>query len=139
MANNESRVERSVPIKADPARVWAALTDSDTVGQAFFGSRVESDWREGGPITFTGEWEGKTFRDEGQIIKVVPDQLLTYTHWSTPDNPHTVTFRLSPAADGGTELSVAQDNAGGAEEREHSAQTWSAMLGNLKQLVEQRT
>ncbi|WP_117213458.1 hypothetical protein [Allorhizocola rhizosphaerae] len=38
----------------------AARTDSDTVGQAFFGSRVESDWREGSPITFTGEREGKT-------------------------------------------------------------------------------
>src|SRR5687767_11683136 len=135
---DESMVEQSVVIEAAQPDVWQALTDSDTVGQAFFGSHVESDWRKGSPITFSGEWEGKTFRDEGQIIEVVPDRLLTYTHWSAPDNPHTVTFRLTPTRDdGGTEVSVTQDNAGGDEERSRSEQTWSAMLGNLKRLVEQ--
>jgi uncharacterized protein YndB with AHSA1/START domain len=134
--DQESIVEWAIVIDAPPARVWAALTHSDTVGQAFFGSRVESGWREGDPITFSGEWEGKTFRDEGQIIKVVPDQLLTYTHWSTPEDPHTVTFHLGPAEDGGTEVSVAQDNAGDETAREHAGQTWAAMLTNLKRLVE---
>ncbi len=138
MTGDEVFVERAVVIDADQERVWSALTDSNTVGQAFFGSRVESEWREGSPITFSGEWEGKTFRDEGQIIRVVPDRLLTYTHWSTPDNPHTVTFRLAPAASG-TEVSVSQDNAGDEKERSHSEQTWDAMLNNLKRLVEQTT
>ncbi len=132
---DESMIEQTVVIEAAQTEVWQALTDSDTVGQAFFGSHVETDWHEGSPITFSGEWEGKTFRDEGQIIRVVPDRLITYTHWSTPDNPHTVTFRLTPG-DGGTEVCVTQDNAGGDQEQAHSAQTWSAMLTNLKHLVE---
>lgn len=134
-----------VVIDAAPPAVWAALTDSALVGEAFFNTRVESDWEEGSPITFSGEWQGKAFQDKGKIVRVVPNEELQYTHWSplsgTPDQPenyHTITFRLTPR-NGGTLLSLSQDNVADEDERKHSEDNWSAMLAGLKKLIEQRS
>ena len=30
---------------------------SELVGKAFFDTRIESDWREGSPVTISGEWQ----------------------------------------------------------------------------------
>lgn len=135
----------NVSIAADPATVWGCLTDSELVGKAFFDTRIESDWREGSPITISGEWEGRPFRDKGEVVSVVPYEQLVYTHWSplsgtadTPENYHTVTLRLAPA-DGATRLSLSQDNVADENELKHSEDLWSAMLGNLKELIEQRS
>ena len=132
----------SVVVDREPAAVWAALTEPEQLSKAFFGAKVESDWRQGSPITFSGEWDGKPYRDKGKIVKVVPNQLLEYTHWSPlsgtadePDNYHTVTFRLTPR-DKGTELALTQSNVNDETEQEHSEQTWSMMLNNIKKLVE---
>jgi uncharacterized protein YndB with AHSA1/START domain len=133
-----------VMIDAEPDRVWSALTDSELLGKAFFDTTVESDWREGSPISFSGEFQGKEFHDKGQVMKVAPTHELVYTHWSplsgtedTPENYHTVTLHLTPA-NGGTKLALSQDNVGDEEERKHSEQTWSMMLDSLKKLIEQQ-
>ncbi len=133
----------SVVINAEPAAVWAALTEPELVSKAFFGAQVESDWQEGSPITFRGEWEGKPFEDKGRIVRIVPNSLLEYTHWSPlsgvaddPENYHGVTFRLTPR-EGGTGLSLSQSNVTDEAEREHSERNWSMMLDNVKRLVEQ--
>lgn len=133
-----------VVIDAGPAAVWAGLTDSELVGKAFFDSTIESDWQEGSPVTISGEWQGKEFRDKGQVVTVVPNQQLVYTHWSPlsgtadePENYHTITVRLSPVGDG-TKLSLSQDNVADETELEHTERNWSAMLENLKKLIEER-
>ncbi len=132
----------AVVIKSEPAEVWAAITNPVLLSKAFFGARVVTNWREGSPITFSGEWNGKPYKDKGTIMKVVPNRLLEYTHWSplsgTPDEPenyHTVTFKLTPS-EGGTELALRQSNVNDESEREHSEKTWALMLGNIKKLVE---
>ncbi len=43
-------------INADPAAIWAVITDPGQLGQAFFGAKVDTDWRVGSPITYRGEW-----------------------------------------------------------------------------------
>ena len=135
----------TVSIEADPETVWRCLTDSELVGKAFFDTRIESDWREGSPITISGEWQGKAFLDKGEVVSVVPYERLAYTHWSplsgtadVPENYHTVTLGLTPA-DGGTRLELSQDNVGDEDELKHSEANWSTMLGNLKKLIEQRS
>src|SRR5205823_6384605 len=98
----------------EPAAVWAAITDPELVSQAFFGAKVETDWRPGSPITWSGEWQGKPFRDKGEIVKVEPNQVLEFTHFSpltgqpdVPENYHTVTFEETAQSDG-TELTISQ-------------------------------
>jgi uncharacterized protein YndB with AHSA1/START domain len=132
----------AVVIRSEPAEVWEVITNPALLSKAFFGAKVVTNWREGSAITFSGEWNGKPYKDRGTIMKVVPNRLLEYTHWSplsgTPDEPenyHTVTFELTPS-EGGTELALRQSNVNDENEREHSEKTWSLMLGNIKKLVE---
>ena len=63
-------------INADPAAIWAVITDPGQLGQAFFGAKVDTDWRVGSPITYRGEWEGKSFEDKGEIVKFEAEQAL---------------------------------------------------------------
>lgn len=129
-------------IDAPPETVWDGLTDSDLVPQYFFGAEVHTDWEEGSQIRFTGEWEGETFEDKGEIVEIEPGERLVYTHWSplsgepdVPENYHTVTYELAER-DGGTELTITQDNNDTEESRDHSEQNWATMLGNLEELLE---
>jgi uncharacterized protein YndB with AHSA1/START domain len=129
-------------INAEPARVWACLTDPDLVSQAFFGAKVDTDWQVGSPITFSGEWQGRSFQDKGEVTRFEPGRLLRFTHFSplsgqpdVPENYHVVTIELAPR-DGGTEASLSQTNAGSEEERQHSEANWAQFLDSLKQLSE---
>ncbi len=131
-----------VVIKAEPAAIWATLTDPELLSQAFFGAKVDTDWQPGSPITFNGEWEGKSFQDKGTIVRVEPNKVLQFTHFSPlagqpdiPENYHTVTFELTPR-DGATDLAISQSNAASEEERQHSAAIWARVSNSLKQLTE---
>src|SRR5471030_2919380 len=86
----------------EPAtKVWKGLTDPAIVKQYFFGTDLKSDWKVGGPITFSGEWEGKAYKDGGIILEIDPPKLLKYTYWSSmsgtedkPENYNNVTYEL---------------------------------------------
>ena len=132
----------SIRIAAGPERVWRALVDPDQVREYMFGAEVRSDWREGSPITWSGEWKGKQFEDKGEILEVAPARRLRYTHYSPltgePDVPssyHTVTIELAPAGES-TDVELDQSGNADAKSREHSEQNWSQMLEGLKRVVE---
>lgn len=80
-----------ISIKAPAANVWKGLTDPELVKQYFFGTNLKSDWKAGGPITFSGEWEGKTYQDKGTILEIIPGEYVKYSYWSgmsgTEDKP----------------------------------------------------
>ena len=69
-------------IDAPRSEVWRALTDPDEIEKYMFGSRVETDWKPGSPITWKGEYEGKTYEDTGEILEVEPERRLKLTHSS---------------------------------------------------------
>ncbi|HZQ31635.1 MAG TPA: SRPBCC family protein, partial [Mycobacterium sp.] len=105
-------------------------------------SRVDTDWRPGSSITWSGEFNGKAFEDKGEILEVDQNRLLKVTHFSPlsgqpdqPENYHTLTYELAER-DGGTHVSLTQDNNGSEEEAEHAKANWDAMLGGLKKTVE---
>ena len=132
----------SVSISAPAAKVWDALVTPQTIKQYMFGTTVVSDWREGSPITWKGEWKGKPYEDKGRILKIDPRALLRYSHYSplsglpdTPENHHTVTIELS-GNDGTTNVRLSQDNNANEQAKQESEKNWTMMLDGLKKLVE---
>ena len=132
-----------ISIAAPGEKVWNALVNPEAIKQYMFGTNVVSAWREGSPIVWKGEWQGKSYEDKGVILQIKPGQIIQYTHFSSlsglPDRPecyHTVTIEMS--ADGHqTHISLAQDNNATEEARAHSEKNWGMMLAALKKFLEQ--
>ena len=72
----------SVTINAPATKVWDALTQNDKRKQWFFGVETETDWKEGSPLVHTGEYQGKPYKDKGEILEIEPGRMLVHTHWS---------------------------------------------------------
>ena len=132
----------SIVIKADASRVWDALTNPEMVKQYLFGTQVVTDWKVGSPITYTGVWQGKEYQDKGTILKNEPGKYLLTTYWSSfsgtsdlPENYQNVGYALEPA-DGGTKLTITQDNIASEKSRDHSAENWKIVMENMKKLLE---
>ncbi len=137
--------EAEVMVDAPASRVWDALTNPELIKQYMFGVDVETDWKEGSPITYKGEWEGKPFEDKGVIIWFEPEKTLVSTHWSalsgvpdSPENYHTVRYELKEEGEG-TRLTLTQDNNASVEEQAESEKNWKMMLEGLKKVVEGQT
>jgi uncharacterized protein YndB with AHSA1/START domain len=131
-----------IDVGAPPSDVWKALTDPELIAKYFFGSQVKTDWRPGSPIVWTGEYQGKSYEDKGEVLGVEPNRRLRVTHFSPmtgqpdkPENYHTLTWELDERGDA-THVSLTQDNNGSEEEAEHSTANWEMVLGGLKKTVE---
>lgn len=132
----------STTINAPVAKVWDALINPKTIKQYMFGTNVASDWKQGSAIVWKGEWEGKPYEDKGVILRIEPQRVLQYTHFSPlsglpekPENYHTVTIELSGTG-AQTRVSLSQDNNPTEKDREHSEKNWGMMLSGLKKLLE---
>jgi uncharacterized protein YndB with AHSA1/START domain len=133
---------RTLAINAPVAKVWDALVNPRMIKQYMFGTNAISEWKEGSPIVFRGEWEGKRYEDKGMILRLEPERVLQYTHFSplsgvpdTPENYHTVTVELSSQGTR-TLLTLSQDNNASEQAREHSEKSWGIMLASLRDLLE---
>lgn len=134
----------SVSINADASEVWNALTSPEIIKQYFFGTNAVSDWKEGSPVSFKGEWQGKAYEDKGTVLNVEPRKLLRYSYWSSmsgiedkPENYVPVTYALSEG-NNKTTLTVTQENIPTEKMKAHSEKNWKMVLTNLKKLLEKR-
>jgi uncharacterized protein YndB with AHSA1/START domain len=134
----------SVSITASSKEVWEALVTPEAIKRYMFGTNVVSDWREGSPIIWKGEWQGKPYEDKGTILQFKPERKIQYDHFSPlsglpdkPENYHTVTVELSASGDQ-TRVALTQDNNANEDERSHSEKNWEMMLTALKKYVEER-
>ena len=132
----------TITFKATIDKVWQGLTDPTIVKQYFFGTELESDWQVGGPITFSGEWEGHKYKDGGIILEINQPKLLKYTYWSSmsgtedkPENYNNITYELNET-DGITTLVMTQDGVKSREAAEHSEQNWKGIFDSLKKIIE---
>ena len=134
---------KAVTIHATRHQVWDALTNPEMVKRYMHGTNMSTDWKEGSPIVWRGEWKGRSYEDKGTVMAVEPQRLLQYTHWSPmggsedkPENYHTVTYELA-GEDGKTTLTLTQDNNASQEEADKmAADNWGPVLDALKETVE---
>ena len=129
-------------VDAGQDAVWAALTDPARIAGWMMGAEVRTDWRVGSPITWSGEMDGTSYEDKGEVLEVDEPNRLSMTHYSplsgeedVPENYHTLTYVLD-GHNGHTHVSLSQDNNSSADAAEHSQANWEKMLAGLKATVE---
>jgi uncharacterized protein YndB with AHSA1/START domain len=132
----------SVTVQATPERVWEALTKPALIKQYMMGADVETDWKVGSPLIYTGTYQGKRYEEKGVIKQLEPNKLLQATHFSAssgkedkPENYALVTWQLEKAA-GATHVMVTQDNLASEQAVAASEKNWKGVLEGLKRTVE---
>jgi len=124
-------------IESTPEKVWEALTDADISG-TYWGHRNVSDWRVG------SQWEHQRLDGSGvadvvgRVVESTPPARLVTT-WASPtarDGAESrVTFDIEPHGDI-VRLTVTHDDLADEEELRDASRGWSAVLSNLKSLLE---
>jgi uncharacterized protein YndB with AHSA1/START domain/DNA-binding transcriptional ArsR family regulator len=65
----------SVFIQAPPDRVWRAITDGTETTRYYYGTRVDSTWQAGAPLTYT--YPDGTIAADGKVLDIDPPRRLT--------------------------------------------------------------
>jgi uncharacterized protein YndB with AHSA1/START domain len=136
----------SVDIDAAPADVWRALTDPAVIARYMHGTTVQTDWVEGTPITWRGEWQGRSYEDKGEVVTCDPTRRLAVTHWSpltgdtdVPSAYHHVGYDLEPLGEHRTRLTLTHGNAPTQEAADSMISNgWRPTLEAIKQVVEEQ-
>jgi uncharacterized protein YndB with AHSA1/START domain len=135
-------LKKSVVFQATPTQVWDMIVNPVQIKKYLFGTHAISDWKVGSPITFQGEWEGKSYEDKGTILKMEKEKLFQYNYWSNfsgekdiPANYSNITYEISKK-DGGTQFTLTQDNIKTEESRDHSDKNWTMVFDKMKEVLE---
>lgn len=138
----ELTLKKEFTFNAPVDAVWDALTNPDKIKVYFFGTNAVSDWKEGSPLLFTGEWEGKQYTDKGTILKFEKNKVFQYNYWSSfsplpdlPENYSILTFTLLPKGPT-TVLSVEQKGFADETAFNHSDANWDSVMKGMKEIVE---
>lgn len=130
-------------IATTPEKLWEALTSSDFTEKYFFGTKIESDWKEGSIVNYSRNGEVTDF---GTILKCEPHRFLSFT-WNSVgdktvrDQPSRVTFELKPM-ESTVKLTLKHENVapGDIVEADDTFEGlnngWPAILSNMKSLLE---
>jgi uncharacterized protein YndB with AHSA1/START domain len=136
-------VKKSIVINAPPTKVWEALTNPSYTKKYMFALDVESDWRPGSRIIWSGDAGGiRTYR-KGKVLKTEPGRLLKFTDFNPSTGAEDIdenhahrTYQLK-AVGGTTVLSVTTDHLDGDEARRKDSEGfWDRVLPALKMLLE---
>ena len=140
--SNQLALKTSTVINAPVSKVWNSLTNPEVVKEYFFGTNLITDWKEGGPIRFTGVWDGVAYEDKGTVLKFEPEHYLSYNYWSSfsgtediPENYANIEYFVA-SVDGGTQVTVTQDNLKDETALAHSENNWQMLLKEMRKLVE---
>lgn len=139
---NDLTGKAGIRINVPAKKVWEALTNPEIIKKYFFGTNTKTTWKPGSPITFSGEWEGKSYEDKGTVLEFQPNQRLQYKYWSElsgiedkPENYVTITYDISEEEEQ-TLLMVTQENIPDEKMKAHAEENWKKVLNNLKELLE---
>ena len=141
--NHQLKVSKAVIINAPLAKVWDGLTNPESIKEYLFGTETITDWKEGSPIVFQGEYQGQSYKDKGIVQKNILNQELSYLYWTafsgledTPDNYSLITYSLKDMGNSITELIWAQEGFANEDGYNHSVNGMDAFLESVKAIIE---
>lgn len=141
MDNNS--IQASITIQASQEKVWDVLTNADKI-RKYVGSDTKTDWAVGSPISWSGDMQGITYQNKGQVLENKPHSLLKFTYWSgmggdadLPENYSEITYTLKPLAGGSVELTYSRVKIPTVIEKEVFESQLPAMLEEIKKLAEE--
>lgn len=134
--------QTSITINAPAKRVWKVLIDPKSIKEYMFGASIETSWKPGSPIIYTGVYKGKAYKEKGEIVEFEPYKLLKTTNLSSmsgeadrPENYNTILYSLSDENDK-TKLTVTQQNTKSQESVDRSKENWKTVLKSIKKISE---
>lgn len=135
---------RSIQINSSSENIWDVLTNPKKIKTYLFGTEVKTDWKEGSPITFSGEHEGHKYEDKGNVIENNPNELLKYNYWSCfsgledkPENYSIVSYIIKKMKDNDYEFTWHQQGFSSKEGKYHTENGLQTMLEQIKKLAEE--
>ncbi len=114
----------SVYIKADPERIWRAMTDGVETEQYYYGTRVGSTWDPGSRIVY--EYPDGSVAADGEVIEADRPRRLAMTfhaRWDPEieaEGPVTMVWQIEPGRDGSSRLTVTTSRMGAKTAAEFS-------------------
>lgn len=137
----KNTIEKERMIEAEVTQVWDVLTSPVYIEQ-WLGTKTQSKWKKGSPITFSFSWDGRDFIDKGEIVVFEKNKTFSYTYWSSlsglpdaEDNYSKVTFDLQPEGNA-TKLMLTHTDFATETMYEHSNENWKSTLDKIKQVAE---
>ena len=126
-------------IRSTREKVFAALTDGAATREYWFGHRIESDWKVGGPLRLYNSADELVHDDK--VLTYDPPSSLSYS-WKPlikgfeGESESRVTFTLEQAGDQ-VKLTMVHDNMmPGGKMLDAVSGGWPMVLASLKSLLE---
>ena len=142
--NKNLKSSHSVEINSSPEKVWDVLTNPEKIAIYLYGTKTETDWKMGSPITFSGSYNGMTYSDKGLVMANVPYTLLAYDYWTqfsgledVPENYCEVSYHIHDNNNGTVKFTWQQIGFKNEESLEHNQAGMPAILEQIKKLAEE--
>ena len=134
----------TILINSTPQKIWDVLTNPEKVKIYLFGTKIKTDWKKGSPISFKGEYHGKTYNDKGIVIDYQPLHNLSYSYWSSfsgledkTENYAIVNYQLKEQGEGIYYFTWHQQGFASEEGKCHTEKVLIAMLLEIKKIAEE--
>ncbi len=136
----------SIHINSTSERIWDVLTNPEKIKTYLFGTEVKTDWKKGNPITFSGEYNGHTYEDKGNVVEHIPNESLSYSYWSgfsgledKPENYSLVSLSITKFDNNTCEFTWHQQGFASQEGQSHTQEGLKTILEQIKNLAEEES
>lgn len=130
----------TIYIKAEPERIWEALTTAEFTQQYFHATDIQSDWKPGSTVTYLNQ-DGST-AVTGKVLTANPPLELSiswqvhYNEVAKKEPASKVTFLLEQVEDATKLVLTHEDFPDNSVVFPEITKGWIAILSNLKTLLE---